>query len=567
MSVTKRHELKEKTRSLFYHGFDSYMTHAFPEDELQPLTCTGRGSDRTNGDNFGINDICGDFSLTLIDTLDMLPILGDQARFERGVRDVIDTVSFDADSKVQIFEVTIRVLGGLLSAHQYATLPFLNSTISWYNDELLHLAVDLGNRLLPAFDTLTGIPHPRINLRHGLKGLSSSDPTETCAAGASSLTLEFITLSRLTGIDSFEHAARRAYSAIWDRRMNLGLVGNTLDIHTGLWTSVHTGIGAGIDSFYEYAFKSWVLFGDDYFYDVWHESQRAISNHVADAHGMLYRNVHVTTGYVISNFIDSLSAYYAGLLVQAGRIEEATKSYLVYHSLWIRFGAIPERFNYMSRQVEIPWYPLRPEFIESTYFLYRATKDPFYLAVGQQILDDLERLKQQCGFAGYNDVVKKTLDDRMESFLLSESFKYLYLLFDEDHLLNTLPTNWVFTTEGHPLFPLPQLHTHKSTNVTQIDSCQPQSLNSPFSKVMYRPDFYHSQAITNPDSIAISLPLHYPINPSSLHSAALPISNEFEVLFGVAASLVNTSANIVQLGKNIIISSLQGFGLHIQKKY
>src|SRR5579859_3907884 len=183
-------------------------------------------------------------------------LLGDFGEFERGIRLVIENVpSFDLDSKVQVFEVTIRVLGGLLSAHIYSTRPDLLSghALPWYNDELLSLAVDLADRLLPAFGSPTGIPYPRINLR---TGLVPGETSETCTAGAGSLLLEFGTLSRLTGNSIYEDVAKIAFFEIFNRRNHRNdLIGNTIDAQTGLWTHTITGIGAGIDSFMEYAVK------------------------------------------------------------------------------------------------------------------------------------------------------------------------------------------------------------------------------------------------------------------------------------------------------------------------
>jgi ER degradation enhancer, mannosidase alpha-like 1 len=79
----------------------------------------------------------------------------------------------------------------------------------------------------------------------------------------------------------------------------------------------------------------------------------------------------------------------------------------------------------------ISHYPLRPELIESSYFLYQATKDDFYLQVGERIVNDLERItKTRCGYASIENVKDGKLGNRMESFFISETLKYLYLLFD-----------------------------------------------------------------------------------------------------------------------------------------
>lgn len=139
-----------------------------------------------------------------------------------------------------------------------------------YDGQLLRLAVDLGNRLLPAFYTDTGLPYPRVNLRHGVqrqpfyansplnadhpcngsnsercqKGRWSSFPetTETCSAGAGSLVLEFTVLSRLTGDGRYEELAKRAFWAVWTRRSEIGLIGSGIDAESGRWVHSYTGV-------------------------------------------------------------------------------------------------------------------------------------------------------------------------------------------------------------------------------------------------------------------------------------------------------------------------------------
>lgn len=105
------------------------------------------------------------FSLTLIDTLDTLVVLGDLEEFEHAVKLVIRDVSFDQDIVVSVFETNIRVLGGIISAHILADyLQQRAGIMPWYQAELLTMAKDLGYRLLPAFNTTTGIPYSRVKL-------------------------------------------------------------------------------------------------------------------------------------------------------------------------------------------------------------------------------------------------------------------------------------------------------------------------------------------------------------------------------------------------------------------
>ncbi|KAJ6539265.1 alpha mannosidase-like protein [Mycena capillaripes] len=423
---------REKTRDLWYHGFNHYMSFAFPLDELAPLSCTGQGPDWERPENYAANDVAGNFSLTLIDVLDTLVVLDDRAGFEQAVKNVIQWVSFDVNTRPQVFETTIRVLGGLLSGHIFANQTGQPFFLPWYRGELLEMAHDLGKRLLPAFSTPTGLPYARINLRHGvLRG----EGLETCTAGAGSLLLEFGTLSRLTGDDRFEKAAYKAFFAIWNRRTDLGLVGNTINIRTGTWTKPEV---SGI--------------GDVEFLDVWDDSYAAIMRWSRAPDGFWYRPVNMYTGDTAYFTVDSLSAFWPGLQVLAGDVQNAIKLHMIYYNLWRKHSGLPEVYDTNFKQATSHQYPLRPEFIESTWYLYRATGDPFYLDVGERVLFDITtRSKVSCGLAGIKDLRTNARDDRMESFALSETLKYLFLLFDEENPLHKDDSNYVFTTEGHLL--------------------------------------------------------------------------------------------------------------------
>ncbi|KAF8897458.1 alpha mannosidase-like protein [Infundibulicybe gibba] len=441
---------REKTRELWYHGFDNYMEHAFPMDELTPLTCGGQGPDWANPQNIASNDVAGNFSLTLIDVLDTLVVLDDRHGFESAVKNVINHVSFDVNTKPQVFETTIRVLGGLLSGHIFANKTGQPFYLPWYHGELLELAHDLGRRLLPAFATPTGLPYARINLRHGIM---KGETHETCTAGAGSLILEFATLSRLTGDDRFEKVAYKAFFGIWNRKSEIGLVGNTINTRTGAWTRPEiTGIGAGIDSFYEYALKWYIMSGEMEFLDVWDDAYAAIMRYSRATDGFWYRTVNMNSGDVAYFTVDSLSAFWPGLQVLAGDIQSAIRLHLMYYNLWRIHSGLPEVYDTNFKQATSHQYPLRPEFVESTWYLYRATRDPFYLDVGERVLFDLiTRTKVDCGLTGIQDLRTNKRDDRMESFALSETLKYLFLLFDEGNPLHSDDSNYVFTTEGHIL--------------------------------------------------------------------------------------------------------------------
>lgn len=469
---SERLEMLEETKKMFYHGYDNYMLHAFPLDELNPIDCCGRGPDYENPDNININDVLGDYSLTLIDTLDTLAVMGNKSEFKRAVKLVVDTVHFDKSNVVQVFEANIRLLGGLISAHLLMedNSLFPDLTPDWYLDDLLSLAHDLADRLLPAFDsTSTGIPLPRVNLKHGVP---EDGRTTTCTAGAGSLLLEFSLLSRLLGDPIYEIYARRAVQSLYERRDNeTGLVGNVVDVHTGEWTSTLAGLGAGVDSFYEILLKSYIMFGESKDIEMFNESYDSIKQYMRRGRtecnsgiGLhpLYVNVEMGTGNTATNWIDSLQAAFAGVQVLHGDVEEAICHHALYYSIWRKYGCLPERYNWKVDAPDVKFYPLRPELMESTYLLYRATKNPFYLHVGRDILYSLNNhTKAICGYATVHDVNDKSLEDRQESFFLSETVKYLYLLFDIDNPVNKMDSGYLFTTEGH-LLPVNNRLRHKS---------------------------------------------------------------------------------------------------------
>lgn len=602
--------LRQDTRDLFYHGYTNYMTHAFPEDELKPLSCKPQTRNKENLADVGLNDVLGNYSVTLVDSLSTLAILasGDDTAdgqsplrdFQEGVKALVElygdggernpcgtkACGFDLDSKVQVFETNIRGVGGLLSAHLFAIgeLPIrgyeprsisrdeAEVAIDWdgwvYDGQLLRLAYDLASRLLPAFSTTTGLPYPRVNLRHGIPfyrdsedGVcrldgTSSDPreiTETCAAGAGSLVLEFTTLSRLTGDERFENLAKRAFWAVWERRSGIGLIGNGIDAENGQWTMPPlAGIGAGADSFFEYAVKSSILLsglpydpaedGDnapEAFLQAWNEAHAAVRHHVlrpvSEKHPF-YGQADLVTGAPRYNWIDNLSAYYPGLLTLVGELDEAIEGHLLWAALWTRYAALPERWHTHNAFIDPNFrhWAGRPEFIESTYYLYQATKDPFYLHVGEMTLRDIRRrCWTPCGWADLGDVISGEQRDRMESFFLGETAKYLYLLFEESHPLNHMDAPVVFTTEGHPMIIPSRLRRAPTPNpprATRTQRANEHTLKAPAgtcpsidalhpfsgSSIVDRPDFFHAAAMAQLHLVPVEAS-----RSSSLHEAAI----------------------------------------------
>ncbi|VDD92224.1 unnamed protein product [Enterobius vermicularis] len=494
-STSELAEAREISREMFYFAYNNYLRYAFPMDELDPINCTGRGHDHLNPSNLNINDVLGDYSLSLvgfmletvcalvlrnsketrtlylqIESLDTLVVLNNKSEFHNAVRLVIENVSFERNVTVQVFEPTIRVIGSLLSAHLILTDQkhlLGDYSLQGYENELLTLAHDLASRLLPAFEgTQTGLPFPRVNL---LSGVKKETVNETCTAGAGSLLLEFGILSRLLGDNTYEDLARRVNQKLWSlRNKDSGLLGNVINIQTGEWRGIASGLGAGLDSFYEYLLKSFFLFGvqsdikmfqvsllDITFMEIYTQIMMQMrrgrdSCVVGTGEPPIYVNVDMRDGSIVNTWIDALQASFAALQVLNGDVDEAVCFHALYYSIWKRFDALPERYNWHLKVPEVAFYPLRPELAESTYMLYRATRNPFYLHVGREMLQSLNTFTRvRCGYATVHSVLDKSLEDRMESFFLSETTKYLYLLFDTENPVNINEERILFTTEGH----------------------------------------------------------------------------------------------------------------------
>uniref|UniRef100_A0A0N4ZC68 alpha-1,2-Mannosidase n=1 Tax=Parastrongyloides trichosuri TaxID=131310 RepID=A0A0N4ZC68_PARTI len=456
-------EARLETKEMFKFGYDNYIKYAYPLDELNPIYCSGRGPDYLNPNNLNINDVLGNYSLTLIDSLTTLAVLGEREEFFSSVHKVISNVSFNSSVNVQVFEATIRIIGSLLSSHLLLTGEnnyMGNWKMDGYKNNLLLMAKDLADRLKPAFyNTRTGISFPRVHLKNGVL---KNTIQEANTAGATSLIVEFGLLSKLLDDPTYIYLARKNLRGIWSRRNNAtGLTGNTINIMNGKWLGVMHGLGAGIDSFYEYLLKSYILFREKEDIDIFENAKKSISAYLRRGRDKcftgfgeapMFVNVDMRDGSVLNTWIDALQASYAGVLVLNGELEEAICQHALYYAIWKKFDMVPERFNWNTSNPDVAFYLLRPEFIESTYLLYQATKNPFYLSVGREILDSLNlHTRVACGFASVHHVLDKSLEDRMESFFLAETVKYLYLLFDRNNLVNRNAEKLIFTTEGHIL--------------------------------------------------------------------------------------------------------------------
>lgn len=424
---------KEKVKSLIYHGINSYLKYAYPKDELLPLSCTGK-------------DTLGSYALTLIDSLDSYAVLGDYEGFKNAI-ELVRNVTLIRDITVSVFETNIRIVGGLLSAHIIAKRKLSRDE---YDGFLLDKAEEVGNSLLPAFDTPTGMPFGSINL---MKGVNPGETPEVCCACAGTYSLEFTWLGKLTKRKDFQKIARRSTRKAWKLRLNTDLLGDHIDSSNGRWTWDMASVGGSSDSFYEYVGKAFYAFSDEKQYgEMWNVFYAAIMKHLRK--GNWFMNARAADGQSFGAVHVSLASFFPGMMTLMGDVNEAV---LVLQNLI----QVVRKHVFLAEATDIgasEYNPLhgkamyigRPELIESMYYVYRATKDVSILEWALEFADRFEQImKKPCGFAMIKDVDTLELEDKMESFFIAETLKYLYLIFDEANEFNGV--GWVFNTEAHPL--------------------------------------------------------------------------------------------------------------------
>lgn len=416
--------MASRVREEFLHAWTGYKQFAWGHDELRPLS-------KSFHDWYG-----APLYLTPVDALDTMILMGlnDEAASTREF--IVHNLTFDRDIYVKNFEITIRVLGGLLSSHQLTG-----------DKRLLELAEDLGKRLLPVFNSPTGMPYVNVNLRSGAVRGEETNPAEV-----GTLLVEFGALSKLTGKPAYYDKAKRALVELYNRRSSIGLVGARINVKTGAWTDSTSFIGGGIDSYYEYLLKCWLLFGDKDCERMWRSSIEAVNKYVADEGpaGLWYGEANMNTGARTGTIFGALDAFFPGTLALSGDLERARKLEESCYKMWTAFGVEPQEWNYSKTKIAYDGYPLQPEIIESAFYLYRFTEDSRYLDMGRTFFDSLVKYcRTDVAYAALKNVETKEKRDEMESYFLAETLKYLYLLFAPPATLDL--TQVVFNTEAHPI--------------------------------------------------------------------------------------------------------------------
>ncbi|KPV76564.1 glycoside hydrolase family 47 protein [Rhodotorula graminis WP1] len=487
--IVRDQERRDAILQAFKHSYSAYERDAFGFDDYHPIS--------HHGTNMSPAGPVGYF---LIDSLDSLLLVGLDDEYKRA-RDWVANVNFDLDDKFHTFEITIRVLGGLLSAYHF----------SGETDQvLLDKAVDLADRLLPAFDTPSGLPTSFVNLaqRKGVPDVDNNGLTSVAEAGT--LQLEFKYLSHLTGNDVYWQKVEKVMDVIRNQPSKDGLVPIFMRPDTGSFVFSDVRLGSRGDSYYEYLSKQYLQTNrtEDTYRDMHDLAMGGIKKHLlkkSAAKNFVYTSELLPSRNPMTGALcqDHLACFLGATLLLGAtdgnrlavppdetQFSEAQRDDWYAGKALIRTcvdtyassktGLAPEIVNFhlsplKALQTNRDWFInsrkpgqagiaqppidarniLRPETVESLFVAYRVTGDPVYRDWGWRIfLAFTAHCKLPSGgYAGIRDVdrVPVVHEDRMETFWLSETLKYLYLLFSEDSVVPL--DRYVFNTEAHP-FPV-----------------------------------------------------------------------------------------------------------------
>jgi mannosyl-oligosaccharide alpha-1,2-mannosidase len=415
--------LAEEVKGELAWAWDNYRQHAWGKDEIKPIS-GGSSTFPLKGHHLG---------LTLIEALDTLWVMELDSRFQDGVDWARHNLDFAVDGEVSVFETSIRLVGGLLSAHHACGEPFL-----------LAKAAELADRLLPAFDTPTGMPCRLVNLKTGARRESVTSPADIATYLA-----EWGTLTRLTGDGRYAAAAKRAMRALFDRRSKRDLVATKIDVLTGEWRSRRATVGSYCDSFFETLWDGWQLLGDEDCRRMYDVCTRAILKHQQVWHGgsLWFADVDFETVGVVSTEQDELAAFYGGLLAQGGELREGAAYTESWAKVQDRFGILPEGYDYAAGAPTQVTNALRPELVDSCLNLWLLDRNPRWREIARTHFLAMKRWnKAAFGYADLADVTSapKRQADHTPGYWWSEQMKYYYLLFSDtprfDYRRNYLST-------------------------------------------------------------------------------------------------------------------------------
>eukprot|EP00760_Papus_ankaliazontas_P022703 PhM_4_TR18945/c0_g1_i1/m.59758/K01230/MAN1; mannosyl-oligosaccharide alpha-1,2-mannosidase len=442
----------------FNYSYQAYRKHAWGHDEYMPFQQHGRFHDWAEGG----------LALTAIESMDTMYLMGMRNEF----LEVVDFLSnpkhtFKRHSESSVFETTIRVLGGLLSAYELTERR---------HPVLLRKAVEFADLLMPAFNTGSDIPHASVNLETGEHWNPPWLGAMQSLSEVTTLQLEFRTLSRLSNDPKYDIAVTKVMKKVLRNAPDDGLMGLFIMLDTGASTHDKVTFGARGDSYYEYIVKQWVLTGrtESVYLDAYNRFLQGIYDKLlVEVPGKDEAFLVELVGEGKDLKMDHLVCFVPGMLMlglhgtekeKDRQREVAAKITNTCYQMYaqqptglspeiVRFQSAPTYTMYVSPGAS--HYIMRPEATEAMFYMWRYTSEEKWRDYAWKMftaMDKHMRLPDGLGFAGLRDVtnVGAGHTDKMESFWLAETLKYQFLIYADDDGGVSLD-DWVFNTEAHPL--------------------------------------------------------------------------------------------------------------------
>ena len=475
--VEQRRHRQQEVKEAFQRCWKAYSEKAWLKDEFAPV------SERWKN-NFG------GYGATLVDNLDTLLIMDLNVEFEEAVTAAVG-ITFDPESstleEINIFETTIRHLGGFLGAYELTECK---------DKRLLDKAIEIGDMIYKSFDTPNRMPITHWNPRKAAGGELQDAPDDGLLAELASSSMELTRLSQLTGDMRWFDATQRITDLLDEQQNQTTLPGmwpakvnaRASDVRVGRQYS----IGGETDSAYEYLVKMCALLGKgslmEQYQGMWEFSMDTVFQYIlfrplipdnADIliPGSVTANDDGSTS--LSPKAEHLACVFGGMLALGGRLFQ-NDTYLengrkvTEGCIWAYknspLGIMPDSVQMIACNSEIdsdcewhsertewyqatpdPSYRLRPEAIESVFYLYRITGDEVYQDIAWEMFQAVDKnTHTESANAMISNVMSShaSKQDSMESFWMSETLKYFYLVFSEPDFLSL--DTFVFNTEAHP---------------------------------------------------------------------------------------------------------------------
>jgi endoplasmic reticulum Man9GlcNAc2 1,2-alpha-mannosidase len=269
-------ERRDKVTEAFKVSWDGYEKFAWGMDEYHPVSKKGR------------NMVEGGMGWIIVDALDTMIMMNLTSRVKHARAWISTSLNYDANHEVNTFETTIRMLGGLLSAHYLSTTfpdlaPIRDDDPNQPGEDLyIEKATDLADRILGAFESKSGIPYASVNLNTSMGIPSHADGGASSTAEAATLQLEFKYLAKLTGETHYWEKVEKVVEVIDNNHMPDGLLPIFIYPDTGSFRGENIRLGSRGDSYYEYLIKQYLQTseGEPVYLDLWNESLEGIKKHL-----------------------------------------------------------------------------------------------------------------------------------------------------------------------------------------------------------------------------------------------------------------------------------------------